>query len=461
MTVPPRDALADFNRAIDLDPDDARAISKRGETYREMGRYEEALNDFNRAIDLDPALEWLEWAIANRGETYRRMGRYGEALEDLNRAFDLNPDSTWSIRSRGVTYREMGRYGEALADFNRVIELDPDDAWAISSRGQTYHAMGRYQDALGDFNRAIDLDPALEWLEWAIANRGETYRLMERYEEALADFNRAVELDPSDAWAIAVRGETYRLMERYEEALADFNRAVELDPSDDWAIAVRGETYRLMAGYGKAFRDEWRVCIAFGDRRQLTSREQPLTGELSRRLGYQVRVSRSVNQIFWYAPSAGSADETAQVAREVLARRAIRGALVRTERWSPRDQEWRDVTDEPSAVIDAELQAAHEYRQEQERERSRRAGFPAWQVRVEVPSHSDVVALAGHLAAQGWRIRRRRRHLLVGADCEDDAKSLISELSGDGRADAETAFRVGRIRYSYMLYDAVNNSGSG
>jgi tetratricopeptide (TPR) repeat protein len=355
------------------------------------------------------------------------MGRYGEALEDLNRAFDLNPDSTWSIRSRGVTYREMGRYGEALADFNRVIELDPDDAWAISSRGQTYHAMGRYQDALGDFNRAIDLDPALEWLEWAIANRGETYRLMERY----------------------------------EEALADFNRAVELDPSDDWAIAVRGETYRLMAGYGKAFRDEWRVCIAFGDRRQLTSREQPLTGELSRRLGYQVRVSRSVNQIFWYAPSAGSADETAQVAREVLARRAIRGALVRTERWSPRDQEWRDVTDEPSAVIDAELQAAHEYRQEQERERSRRAGFPAWQVRVEVPSHSDVVALAGHLAAQGWRIRRRRRHLLVGADCEDDAKSLISELSGDGRADAETAFRVGRIRYSYMLYDAVNNSGSG
>jgi tetratricopeptide (TPR) repeat protein len=382
MTVPPRDALADFNRAIDLDPDDARAISKRGETYREMGRYGEALADFNRAIDLHPALEWLEWAIANRGETYRRMGRYGEALEDLNRAFDLNPDSTWSIRSRGVTYREMGRYGEALEDLNRVIELDPDDAWAISSRGQTYQAL-----------------------------------------------------------------------KRYGEAFADFNRAVELDPSNDWAIAVRSETYGLMAGYGKAFRDEWRVCIAFGDRRQLMSREQPLTGELSRRLGYQVRVSRSVNQIFWYAPSAGSADETAQVAREVLARRAIRGALVRTERWSPRDQEWRDVTDEPSAVIDAELQAAHEYRQEQERERSRRAGFPAWQVRVEVPSHSDVVALAGHLAAQGWRVRRRRKHLFVGADCENDAKSLVRELSGDGRADAEAALRVRRVSYKYMLAD--------
>jgi hypothetical protein len=99
--------------------------------------------------------------------------------------------------------------------------------------------------------------------------------------------------------------------------------------------------------------------------------------------------------------------------------------------------------DDVAAEQQAEQQAEREYRQEQERERSRRAGFPAWQVRVEVPSHRDVVALAGHLAAQGWRVRRRRRHLLVGADCEDDVKGLVRELSGDGRADADTAFGSG------------------
>jgi hypothetical protein len=64
---------------------------------------------------------------------------------------------------------------------------------------------------------------------------------------------------------------------------------------------------------------------------------------------------------------------------------------------------------------------------------------------VELPSHDDVVHLAGHLAAQGWRVRPHRRHLIVGADCEDDAKSLARELSGDGRADADTAFRVRRV----------------
>jgi hypothetical protein len=145
-----------------------------------------------------------------------------------------------------------------------------------------------------------------------------------------------------------------------------------------------------------------------------------------------------------YAPSAGSADEAAQVAREVLARRDV-SAPVRTEFWSPRDQEWRDAADEPFADPVAERQALHEARQERERQASVTSGRPAWEVWVELPSHDDVVRLAGHLAAQGWPVRPHRRHLIVGAACEDDAKSLARELSGDGRADAGTAFRVRRV----------------
>jgi hypothetical protein len=196
--------------------------------------------------------------------------------------------------------------------------------------------------------------------------------------------------------------------------------------------------------------DDWRVRIEWGDPPELPEPgEQALARELSGRLGFRVKIIRG-GQSFWYASSAGSADETAQVAREALARHDV-SASVRTAFWSSLKQEWRDVTDEPSADPVAELQAAHEDRQEQERERSRKAGFPAWRVRVEMLSHDDVVALAEHLAAQGWGTRRRRRHLFVGADCEDDAKSLVQALSGDGGADPGTAFRVGRVSYEYML----------
>ena len=202
--------------------------------------------------------------------------------------------------------------------------------------------------------------------------------------------------------------------------------------------------------------DGWRVCIAFGVLpRSLHSFRRALISALGSRLGDQVAVSSSRwgTRIFLYAPSAGSADEAAQVARQVLARHDV-SASVRTEFWSSLKEEWRDVTDEPSADPVAERRAAG-------RDMSRKVGFPAWQVRVDVRSHRDVVALAGYLAAQGWRVRRRRRHLLVGADCEDDAKGLVRELSGDGGADAETAFRVGRVSYSYMLFDASSTQVFG
>jgi hypothetical protein len=199
--------------------------------------------------------------------------------------------------------------------------------------------------------------------------------------------------------------------------------------------------------------DVLRVCIAWGDLPELMS-QQRLTREVSRLLGYQVRVSPAHGQIAWRAPSAESADEIAQAAREVLARNDAgrqHTAPVRTERWSHRSQAWRDVTVRSSADIAAGLQAEHKYFQEQDRERSRRAGIAAWRVRVDVPSHRDAVALAGHLADQGWGVIRRWRHLFVGAACEDDAKGLVRELSGDGRADAETAFRVRRVSYEYVL----------
>ena len=189
---------------------------------------------------------------------------------------------------------------------------------------------------------------------------------------------------------------TTRLRPGYDEEEVD----AFLDEAELWLSAQvlpsGARPGKNNAGPGKT-RDDWRVCIAFGDlQRQLKSDRQALIPALRSRLSGQVAVTSNGTEIFLYAPSAGLADEAAQAAREVLARHDV-GAPVRTERWSRLGQEWRDVTDEPSADIAAELQAAHEYRQEQERERSRKAGFPAWQVRVNVRSHRDVVALAGIL----------------------------------------------------------------
>src|ERR1700750_1312408 len=150
--------------------------------------------------------------------------------------------------------------------------------------------------------------------------------------------------------------------------------------------------------YGSSMGDDWRVRIALVDLpRELTddqvyargypaspqeiaaaaalhaemeSYRQALIPELGSRLGDQVAVGSSDTDIFLYASSAGSADEAARVAREVLARHDV-SAPVRIESWSSWDEEWLDATEVPSADVAAERQGGHGHPHEPERGTSR------------------------------------------------------------------------------------------
>ncbi|MGB2884722.1 MAG: tetratricopeptide repeat protein, partial [Dehalococcoidia bacterium] len=64
------EALADYNRALELRPDYPEALNNRGVTYSKMERYDEALADYNRALELRH--DYLD-ALNNRGSTYHLM----------------------------------------------------------------------------------------------------------------------------------------------------------------------------------------------------------------------------------------------------------------------------------------------------------------------------------------------------------------------------------------------------
>jgi tetratricopeptide (TPR) repeat protein len=84
-TQPHDEALADYDRAIGLDPDNILALAARGDTYLKLKQYDEALADYNRAIGLDPG---YFWAVRSRGEAYKLTRQYDEALAGFNRAID-------------------------------------------------------------------------------------------------------------------------------------------------------------------------------------------------------------------------------------------------------------------------------------------------------------------------------------------------------------------------------------
>ncbi|MBP0021741.1 MAG: hypothetical protein J7647_29825 [Cyanobacteria bacterium SBLK] len=175
-----RQKLAELDRAIIRNPEDARAIARRGECYRLMARYEEALGDFNRAIALKPE---YDWAIAHRGECYRLMARYEEALENFGDAIQLNNKSAWNFAHRGASYYPLKQYEKALADIDRALQLHPDYPWALFYRVNLDIRKNCYEEALADFDRAIVFDKTLipSWQ----GERGLILSYLGRYDRAI------------------------------------------------------------------------------------------------------------------------------------------------------------------------------------------------------------------------------------------------------------------------------------
>src|SRR5437879_7834293 len=97
----------------------ARAIAEAGE-----GKVAEALADYARAIELDPK---LVIAYYNRSLVYNIQKDYAKSLEDLNKTLELVPDHRRALLNRGRVYRETRKYDLALADFTKLTELMPED----------------------------------------------------------------------------------------------------------------------------------------------------------------------------------------------------------------------------------------------------------------------------------------------------------------------------------------------
>lgn len=83
------EALAAFNKALEIDSGDANAWFGRGNTLRSLRRYEESVTSYDKAIDILPkyAAAW-----GNRGHVLNELGRYQEALESLDKALVLEPN---------------------------------------------------------------------------------------------------------------------------------------------------------------------------------------------------------------------------------------------------------------------------------------------------------------------------------------------------------------------------------
>lgn len=131
-TIPRVQGVARDAKAV-VDPESAIAHLHRGIEHRRTGQFDLAIAEYNRALAINPN---LAAAYNARSWAYFKHGRAADGLADAEKALKLNPDDPSSLDTRGHILEALGRKQEAITDFRRALVKDP-------SRKQSSDALDR------------------------------------------------------------------------------------------------------------------------------------------------------------------------------------------------------------------------------------------------------------------------------------------------------------------------------
>ena len=132
----------------------AADYNNRGIAKVKKGDIDGAIADYSRALKLDPK---FADAYTNRGIAKVRKDDFDGAIADYSRALKLDPKFAAAYRRRGIAEQDKSDFDGAIADYDRALEFDPKLALAYADRGISYLSSRHWSDALKDFNHFFDL----------------------------------------------------------------------------------------------------------------------------------------------------------------------------------------------------------------------------------------------------------------------------------------------------------------
>jgi len=196
-------AVREFRRALELNPNDGNTHQWLGLTLSWMGQPDDAIAELKRAVELDPLN--LKYN-SNLAQTYRNARRYDLAVQQHQRTLEIDPNFASAHGDLCWTYRSMGKYELWLQEWKKAAILGGDaEDTAIAEAATRAYAQSGYRGALiksielrKELARKRYVDPGAIAGDYAsLGNKEEAFRWLERAASEGAGSMQSVKVDPS------------------------------------------------------------------------------------------------------------------------------------------------------------------------------------------------------------------------------------------------------------------------
>jgi tetratricopeptide (TPR) repeat protein/transglutaminase-like putative cysteine protease len=248
-----KEALADYSKAIELNPSSVWALSNRGITRVQVGDLAGARADLEKAESLDPTYVQV---FVGRGMLADVEHRPKDAIDAYTKALQREPDNDYALTQRAAAYAALGDHDKAVADrvakADAAVAANPDTASPYVDRGNLMLDIRRFDDAIKNFDKALSLEPANGM---AMADRGLARAWKGDVEAASNDLNAASAIDPKNVVVFRARGLIAQQKGAWRDAIAAYTSALQLEPNSGFALGHRAEAARSAGDNDAALRD--------------------------------------------------------------------------------------------------------------------------------------------------------------------------------------------------------------
>ena len=207
------------------EPLSSEELNQRGSGFDQLGLHKKAISCYNKAIAINP--EDARFFL-NRGNSYFCLFQYDKAIKNYHEAINLSPKLPEPYIALGNVYSKKGQYEEAIQNYNRAEEFNPEVAEIYLARGNACANLKQYERAIKDYKKAMDLNPDFAEAYMGLAN---VYVCLKDYKQAEKYYDTAIKKNPQYAQAYIALAKLYHLMGQDEKIDKYLKRATDIDPN--------------------------------------------------------------------------------------------------------------------------------------------------------------------------------------------------------------------------------------
>ena len=216
-------AIDNFNKVLELNPQDGMAYFNIGTIFLEKRNFEAAIENYQNCLSINPS---HAEAFDNMGSALKAQGNFTTAIEQFTQAINLKPNFAQAHYNLGIALHETGDPQAAIKSHRKACQIRPNYFKAYLGMGNAMKDKGELDTAIDSYKQAINIKP--DYAD-AYYNMGNALKDKGELNTAIDSYKQAIKIKPDYADAYYNMGNVLEDKGELEQALENYQMSIKIE----------------------------------------------------------------------------------------------------------------------------------------------------------------------------------------------------------------------------------------